>query len=313
MKVLKKNYKLLIGIIIGSIITGTTVYAATVLTSNQVSYDNTSSGLNSTTVKNALDELTEKAKNTNSKNNIVIAYTYDESSCITGDEATCVVTKCYETKTANSCPAGTIIKYRINNNEMKVFYVMYDSGATMTMQQRENTIRNIAWYTEPTDASINDNTKGPTTLLTELERITSTWINVNTINYTMGSTVFYGNAYTYCGEYNSCTSNVYTLSTRSAKARIITVQEAVSLGCTNNNQSCPIWMYNFLQPSTEYGGTVSDYSPVLGNINNDAYWTMNGYGLSNAWIIAREGALFNNHGVSFTSYSGARAIVEINK
>ena len=42
MRILKKNYKLLIGIIIGSILTGTSVYAATVISSKDISYDNTS-------------------------------------------------------------------------------------------------------------------------------------------------------------------------------------------------------------------------------------------------------------------------------
>ena len=57
----RKNLKLFIGIIIGLIISGTGVYAATIIfNSNQVGYDNTSSGMTSTNVQDALDELYTK-------------------------------------------------------------------------------------------------------------------------------------------------------------------------------------------------------------------------------------------------------------
>ena len=55
--IFKKNVKLVIGIIIGLIITGTTVYATILFASNQVGYNNTSSELISTDVQGALDEL----------------------------------------------------------------------------------------------------------------------------------------------------------------------------------------------------------------------------------------------------------------
>ena len=59
---LKNNIKLFVGIIIGIIISGTSVYAATILfNSNQVGYDNTSSGMSATNVQDALDELYTKA------------------------------------------------------------------------------------------------------------------------------------------------------------------------------------------------------------------------------------------------------------
>ena len=52
---IKKN---IIGFIVGVILcTGTFVYAAVTFPSNEVSYDNTESGLSSTNVKGAIDEL----------------------------------------------------------------------------------------------------------------------------------------------------------------------------------------------------------------------------------------------------------------
>ncbi len=57
---MKKDYikKNIIGFIVGVILCmGTLVYAAVTFPSNEVSYDNTESGLSSTTVKGAIDEL----------------------------------------------------------------------------------------------------------------------------------------------------------------------------------------------------------------------------------------------------------------
>ena len=54
----KKNYKILIGLFIGIFISITTVYAVTYVGSgSDLTYDNTSSGLASTNVQDALDEL----------------------------------------------------------------------------------------------------------------------------------------------------------------------------------------------------------------------------------------------------------------
>ena len=58
---MKKHYKFIIGIIVGLILSSVIGYAKTVLTSNEVVYDNTNSKLSSTNVKDAIDEVNEKA------------------------------------------------------------------------------------------------------------------------------------------------------------------------------------------------------------------------------------------------------------
>ena len=58
---LRKNYKFILGMIFGIVISASSVYAATVLTSKEVSYDNTNSKLSSTNFKDAIDEVNEKA------------------------------------------------------------------------------------------------------------------------------------------------------------------------------------------------------------------------------------------------------------
>ena len=321
-----KNYKVVIGIIIG--ITISIVIGVSAVATKDVVYDNSKSGLTSTNLQGAIDELNTKAttKIEEAKKecpegyeciklntNIVAAYTYNSSSCITGEEETCVKTTCYKSTTAGSCPAGTIIKYKVNDSTTKYFHVLHDDGKTMTLQQRENTVRNKPWY-----SSSADNSKGPTTILSALESETSGWTNVNNQTYTMGTTTFKTNAYTGCSSYNSCTTNTYTLGQRTGKVRMITVQEAAALGCTKSNQSCPNWMNNYLNDSTSYGGTVDDgvpYSP-----DNRGYWTMSADSSStnSAWNVNYNGNVSNynvysDYSNSSYAINGARAVVVVSK
>ena len=61
-KFIKSNFKLVLGIIAGTIISGTAVYAVTDgLNANQVDYDNSNSSLSSTNIQDAIDELNGKA------------------------------------------------------------------------------------------------------------------------------------------------------------------------------------------------------------------------------------------------------------
>lgn len=70
-KLIKSNIKLIIGILIGMVLSITTVYAATILfASNQVSYSNTTSGLSATNVQSAIDELYTKASTWINPNNM---------------------------------------------------------------------------------------------------------------------------------------------------------------------------------------------------------------------------------------------------
>ena len=57
---IKQNAKAIAAFLLGIALTGGTVYAATVLPSSQVGYDNSTSGLAATDVQGALDELFTK-------------------------------------------------------------------------------------------------------------------------------------------------------------------------------------------------------------------------------------------------------------
>lgn len=262
---------------------------------------------------------------------IKAAYTYNQVAavgeagrCITGDEATCQQNNCIESRTKGSCPVGTIIKYAVNDSEDKVFYVLHDDGRTMTLQQRENTIKS-QWYSEG-----NDNTKGPITALQNLEQATDGWTNVSNQKYTMGTTNFlanspfadkiYSSQYTKCQAAGSgsgftdvalCTmTDGYTLEERTAKARFITVQETRVTGCgyDQDKATCPIWMYNYLDNSIGNGGTQNDSSSSTGS---------NGYHLMSAFTSSQHNWWMMTNGVLSQAETGwgigVRAVIVIDK
>ena len=125
-----KNYKVLfiITILFVAVVVGSRVYAATTVAGSSVTYSNSSSGLSSTTVQGAIDELYNQTDIRKMKK-FVVAYTYSTATstkCITGEESTCVKTTCYKTTGKSSCPIGTIIKYKVNDTEIVTFHVLYD-------------------------------------------------------------------------------------------------------------------------------------------------------------------------------------------
>lgn len=59
-KILKSNYKVVLGVVIGIIISAVGVYAATTIPSSNISYNNSKSGLTATNLNGAIDELYER-------------------------------------------------------------------------------------------------------------------------------------------------------------------------------------------------------------------------------------------------------------
>ena len=309
---MKEKIKIVIAFILGVIITGTTVYAATIISSINVGYSNESSKLVATNVQDAIDEVYDKSFN----KDLITAYEYSEQDpkCINGEEKTCIKTDCY--KKGKTCKQGTVIKYYVKENEYHYFYVLHDDGTKITMQQRENTIRNIPWH-----AGANDNSKGPDTVLLALEQATSTWTNVNVLNYEPGVTTLYENANTGCStteDYKiKCETNTYTssvLGKRKARARMITALEASATGClVDKRSSCPDWMHNYLNISKNYGGSYNNDTLNESGVTDNAYWTMSTdySSTTNVWTVIREGHLYSTYTTNTTL--GARAIVEITK
>ena len=130
-EIAKKINKFLLALLLGILAASSSVYAATVISGKDVGYiDNTSLGVDN--VQDAIDEIYKKSDIRN-YNNIVSAYTYNSSTCVTGEEDACVKTDCYKSMEANSCKAGDIIKYKVNDTDIVTFHVMYDNSSTLTM------------------------------------------------------------------------------------------------------------------------------------------------------------------------------------
>ena len=244
--------------------------------------------------------------------NIEQAYVYNEQSCVTGEEATCQKTTCYGNNSKGSCASGTIIKYKVNTTESKYFYVLHDDGTTMTLQARENIASNIGWY-QDSSAIVVTNTKGPLNALVALEEATKNWVNVNNQTYTLGTTAFPTSSFTGChldGTKIICDKNQYTLPQRTAKARLISVEEAVQVGCKPSTIECPKYMYNYLKEATLIGGTNdgTDYR----------YWTMNARteDIYNTYAYSIEMGEIGASAVETSSGdypSGVRPVIVINK
>lgn len=242
--------------------------------------------------------------------NIVKAYTYDQTInsgyyvCIRGEESTCQETTCYKDGT---CPAGTIIKYKVSDAETRTFFVLHDNGTTLTLQDRENldVSTGLAW------SNASNYTFGPITALDTLASHTSSWTNVNDLTYTLGTTNFNNtNAFTACNVSDntfSCTVNSYTLAERTSKARMITVQEATAVGCSTLDKSCPVWMSNHLYESNYPDNETTNGIPI-----NQGYWTLSALDGDNAWLVTNVGKLNYDARTNNTSY-GIRPVVEVTK
>ena len=239
----------------------------------------------------------------------VDAYTYSTDTnsgnyCITGKESTCQKTSCYQDKTEGSCPTGTIINYKVNELESIPFHVMFDNGDTLTMQSQQTIVDNIKW-TDQSDASM-----GPNIALARLEQATEKWTNVDDQTYTMGTTVFKDNAYTGCTSSLVCSSNTYTLPERTAKARLITVQEALTLGCLRDRKSCPVWMYNYMGGTSftgegSYEGASYQYYTMNSRSEFYGYPSTNAFGITNSGNVSYYNFRFE--------IAGVRAVVNVSK
>ena len=206
--------------------------------------------------------------------NIVAAYEYNDTSCITGEESTCVKTDCYKKLEENSCKAGTIIKYKVNDTDTKPFYVLYGDSNTMTLFEATTAISGSWLKYEISDigAPIFSLSDGPNQALELLENYTKNWKNVNDITYQMGVTEFFGNAYTGgCDDNKGCTKNIYSWSSPiTVKARMITIQEATHLGCKlSQSNSCPKFLTNGIKNIGIY--TMND-SKFMHRNGTDENW-----------------------------------------
>ena len=139
----------------------------------------------------------------------------------------------------------------VNDEESYKFNVLDDNGEKLTLIMDDYLSSNVKW-----GSSLNS---GPISALEYLEAETKDWINVSDIAYTLNNNS--------CNTYSDCNSNVYSLSTRNAKARLPKLQELVALGCTETSGSCPLWLSNGLD-----GSNITDFWTSSTSSNNA--WTL---------------------------------------
>lgn len=118
-KILNDNIKLIVGIIIGAVISGAGVYAVSVASSS-VTYDNTNSGATATNVKGALDELYTKAKNCKKIKDNTVYFAYGEPTASSTTNYTTLGKKVFVAKNGDQKSVCIIRNSRLhcfdNNN-----------------------------------------------------------------------------------------------------------------------------------------------------------------------------------------------------
>ena len=271
---MKKYYikKNIIGFIVGVILcTGTFVYAAVTFPSNEVSYDNTESGLSSTNVKGAIDELyTECTKEPPAGETII------DSAGLEKDPYECR----YFFTGANP---NNYITFNGEDAGWRIISVECDGTIKIMRTANINTNNNITW-----DSSNSNNWARPATLNTYLN---GTYYN--SLDSTAQSQIVthdFGIGAVKYGENNlQTTINEENKTKWNGKIALVTASEYIrsnsnQIGCGTMNQlwnavACyyTTWMYTFdywwftLTPRPDSSSLVFDVNTDNGNfMNNNA-------------------------------------------
>ena len=133
----KSNRKIVVSFLLGVILSGTTVYAAAIIASADVSYSNTASGLTSTDVQSAIDELSHK----------MLTHCPDGYECveiITGNFAFGKPTTSSSTDYSSVLKSNnTNVLMRLNNSELNVCIYINNSLKCMNASNAETTLSSI--------------------------------------------------------------------------------------------------------------------------------------------------------------------------
>lgn len=211
---------------------------------------------------------------------------------------------------------GNLVRYEVKTGNWVEFFVIKDEDNILTLIQKDNTINtSVNWV----KGEVLTNKKGPDDVVSSIMNKTKDWEFVRDLSYQMGST---DTPYTESSiGYDACDLNLdcnYSYFSMNfvqikAKARMITVDEAKSLGCTTTAKSCNTNLYNYLDGVSEFG---------LENGEGYGYWTMNSYynkdaedQSGEAWYITMYGALSHDFVITTGTMPPkmGRAVVEVNK
>ena len=303
MKIIKKNIKLLIGIIIGILISGSAVIAETIIEANHIKYSN--SKTEKTNVQDAIDELyelSENLKNNNFaslilKNNKVINKepTLTTSSNNTSDES-----GLYKSTNTNS---GTTYYFRgnVENNYVnfagftwRIVRINEDGTIRIVMQDGINNNANIAFnsnynnyiYTYYTNSQAK--TQLESWYQTNIGSKSNLVKNVASGNYyceqakvKLNSNISSGNAnmiiYSSYTPNFKCTADGNNKGLVNASVGLLTYDEVVYAGGYYGKSNSNYYLYN----------------------SNFYWWTMSSNGFSNPystiWYIHTTGEIYVNN------------------
>ena len=164
-KFLKNNIKFIYGFILGVILTGTSTYAAILYASSDVSYDNlNSSGINSTNVQDAIDELAGTCGTVTfsivytKTNGTHLTFTYSVNARTTWKE----FTDNYSYGDGNVFYYGTGNQLSFTPENLGEGYIRVQQNTSSTIVRKTEYIASRAYYVEEDDYCCFD----PSTLIT---------------------------------------------------------------------------------------------------------------------------------------------------
>ena len=196
------------------------------------------------------------------------------------------------------CANGTLVNVKVNENDTYDFYVINDTGDKLTLILNKNLGSTISWITESdynasggtNYGTFGNNEKGPITALNTLKTLTNNWTNV------------LDNEYIISGIGNDGKTKIYDDITMNIKARLLTYQEAINLGCSMKSSSCPEYLYSNLS-----GLNTTDIPA--------GYWTSTADATNSniALYINYNGNVYNNVSLTFATARGIRPVITIEK
>lgn len=197
-----------------------------------------------------------------------------------------------------TCPNGTSVNIKVNETDAYDFYVINDTGDKLTLILNKNLGNKISWITESdytnsggtNYGTFGNNEKGPVTVLNKLKELTDNWTNV------------LENEYVISGIGNDGKTKIYDDITMNIKARLLTYEEAINLGCSMKSTSCPEYLYSNLN-----GLNTADIPA--------GYWTSTADTSNSnvAWYINYNGNIYNNVSLALATARGIRPVITIEK
>ena len=336
MKIKKIGKNISLMIIGGLIFGGVTIYAETLLPSNQVIYDNSNSGSYSDTVQGALDELYARQGMYDDiriiDNTIYFNTEYIGSHPVYFNPTT--GEKCNNYIEANS-------KTEVKNGCMKWYAYSQNQNGTINMILDHNTTTTITWneiteyrnaeneskevgilypYGIPNEIDNHtSNTRGPLKLLKQLKIDTNDWQGVNTRTDSYRVEWTYNNLpYSYIISYDKYKARLISAEEIEIITKSIEKPQIQNIIIHNLDDDCSSkcttgqnkyrWLFDNTKECTSYGCNKDETS------NASGYWTSSpkADNHTSSWMVYYNNTL-NSYGITYNDILGIRPVITVSK